>query len=729
MKKITFIIIIGLTLYGCQNDDDFTNPTIVITAVDITDEQFATVHFGNSVEANFIGRIVNKAGNKLKDVQVAIGNQTTMTDHNGVFVLNNTSVYEKFAFIKATKNGYIQGSRSLVPTPNGTNDVQITLLEKNIVGMVGSGEASEVSLPNGAKVQFQGDFIDASGNPYNGEVQVSLHYLEPNQQETFTQMPGMLFGQRESGSASGMETYGMLGVDLYSSAGEQLNIAESSMATLIFPVAASTPNAPDTIPLWYFDEVTGYWKEQGQAVKIGNEYVTEVTHFTWWNCDLPLDYVKVCFELKSHAELANYYVEIIRNLAGQQFFGSYTNSEGQECGFLPANEEVTIKVYSDCMQNVLYEEIVGPYSNDTTIEIIVPSFSDIIETNITAGIETCASTMVNNGYAVIFNNIDVGNINKYIFVPIINGTIDYNFSYCSNNDYSIMFFDTQGGYSTDITPLNLTSGATDLGSILTCTQNASVYNGNISFFSTKEINYFGLYGYEKINGNIRFRDNYTDDYSYDITDLSALSTLTEVTGDISFYDINGLTSLDGLENLTTIGGKLDIEVAAINSLNGLSSLNSLGSLRLDGIPISNLQGLENLSYLGEFSIVLMPLLSSLEGLEGLNSINGHVTIGYADILNLDGLNNLSYIGGHLTIGNTNNLVSLSGLNSLTEISGGVFIGTAYVNGAVYVAENTNLTNLCALQNLFTNGSYGAVNIANNAYNPTVQDIIDGNCSQ
>jgi len=176
MKKLTLLLFLSIFVLSCKNDDYF-NGVVNGPIVNVIDEQFVQDNFGEVLNANFIGRIVNQAGNRLQDVQVSIGNQTTMTDHNGVFVLNNTNVYEKFAFIKATKNGYIQGSRTLVPTPNGTNDIHISLLEKNMVGTVNSGEVSEVSLPNGAKVNFQGDFIDASGNPYNGQVQVSLHYL------------------------------------------------------------------------------------------------------------------------------------------------------------------------------------------------------------------------------------------------------------------------------------------------------------------------------------------------------------------------------------------------------------------------------------------------------------------------------------------------------------------------------------------------------------------------
>lgn len=97
------------------------------------------------------------------------------------------------------KAGYIVGSRSIVSIPNGTNGIQITLLEKNIIGTVSTGEISEVSLSNGARVEFSGDFIDVERNSYFGNVNVSLHYLEPNTEAIFTKMPGMLFGKRNNG--------------------------------------------------------------------------------------------------------------------------------------------------------------------------------------------------------------------------------------------------------------------------------------------------------------------------------------------------------------------------------------------------------------------------------------------------------------------------------------------------------------------------------------------------
>jgi len=52
------------------------------------------------------------------------------------------------------------------------------------------------------------------------------------------------------------------------------------------PIASSQLSfAPNTIPLWYLDETTGLWKEEGMATKTGSSYVGTVQHFSTWNCD------------------------------------------------------------------------------------------------------------------------------------------------------------------------------------------------------------------------------------------------------------------------------------------------------------------------------------------------------------------------------------------------------------------------------------------------------------
>jgi len=670
------IIILGII--SCQKDD-FESTPIPNAGVSLADDTTFIENFGASTTSNFIGRVVNENGGAVKDVQITIGNSTTSTDHNGVFVLNSANVYEKFAYIKATKAGYMNGSRAVVPSSNGANDIQITLLKKNTIATVASGTTSEVSLPNGSKVVFQGGYIDSSGNSYTGQVEVSMHYLQPNQETTFSQMPGMLFAQDISNNARSLETYGMLGINLYSPSGEQLNIAENSPASLTFPVDVSTPNAPETIALWYFDELVGYWKQQGLATKTGNEYVAEVTHFTWWNCDLPLEYVNVCFSIENvtASKITNSKIEIVRDLTDQVIFSGYTNENGEECGLFPANEEVTINVFSECTNTVIYSQSIGPFSSETSVSITIPSLpSDILNTNIIGSFTSCSGTPIINGYVFVFSENDT-DFFESIQIPIINGVINYSFFYCNGDNYNYLVYDTDNSQSTTVEALNLSESMTNLGNLSTCEQNGGVYVGNVVLETQEEVDNFGLFGFEIIEG-----------------ELWVGSSTTASTS---------IQSLQSLQSLNVVSEALIIQNnASLNSLNGLDNIVTSNYLR----------------------IMNNDLLYSLQGLNGINI--GFIEIYWNDnLLSLLGLNSLTNLK-YLSIYGNSSLESLFGLENLIEIE--IVLDIGNTPGEV-LGGNPNLSNFCALTNLLTNGTYGNVHIQENLYNPTVQDIIDGNCAQ
>ena len=82
-------------------------------------------------------------------------------------------------------------------------------------------------------------------------------------------------------------SFGMANIVLEDGSGNPLQMAAGSMAQLTMPIPPSfLGDAPDEIPLWYFDETAGYWREEGSAQRQGTDYVGEVAHFTPWNCDI-----------------------------------------------------------------------------------------------------------------------------------------------------------------------------------------------------------------------------------------------------------------------------------------------------------------------------------------------------------------------------------------------------------------------------------------------------------
>lgn len=702
-------------------DEDFHYE---LTNSEITNEEFALTNFGLKVNSNFFGRVVNKDGQNIKDVLITIGNESTYTDHNGIFTFSNVSVYEKFALIKASKDGYIKGSRALIPNVNSTNDVQITLLEKNIVGTISSGSNSEVNLSNGSSVSFGGDFIDSNGNAYNGNVDVSVHYLEPNQETTFTEMPGMLFGQRENGSASAIETYGMLAVNLYSSTGEKLNIAETSPATLKFPISVSTPNAPDEIPLWHFDEEAGYWKEEGTATKVGNEYITEVTHFTWWNCDLPLDEINFCFKLhfdnntmNETSPVTNHYFEINRNTTGQLIYAGYTNDVGEECGIFPKNEEVTIDVYgtNSCTTEIIYSQSLGPFSSDNSAEITIPTLSsELSNTLLKATIKDCSGNPLTNGYAVIYNK----NSNSFDFnntISITNGTIDTSLLYCNTATYAMIVFDLDSNNMSDEIPLNLNPDITiNLGTLSTCENSlGGTYVGDVTIKSQQELNFFGMYGYSEIQGYLTIHEDNSNRAV--LTSLQPLSSLQQVQN-FSLLS-TGLSSLNGLENLS-VPGNFYMSDDTLTSLDGLQNITNVNSLAIYNCDqLTDLNGLQNLVTIDyDFYLLRNPLILNFTGLDNLESAGSIDIQDCASFQNIEGLTSFnSYF--NIKIENCSSFTSLNGMDTLLSNSSAIISSlnlrknsaltslTGLENlqkaGYLVLESNSNLTNLTALHNLTT----------------------------
>jgi hypothetical protein len=762
---ITFLCALCIfSLFSCDEDDfgsSMSEPEIINQQ---DDASFQTAIFGETVIADFTGLIRDASGNGILGAQVKIGSAITETDSNGVFTIQEATVFEHFAFLKVSKDGYIMGSRALIPDVNTANDIQVTLLEKNIVTTVLAGESSTAILGE-SSVSFTGDFIDENNNPYTGSVEVSMHYLKPNLRETFEQMPGMLFAQDLSNEARSLETYGMVAINLFSPNGDLLNIAEDSPATIEFPVDDTQIGvAPESIPLWFFDENVGYWKQQGEAIKVGGKYIGEVTHFTWWNFDLPIDYVEVCMTLQDeNGGLATTLIQIIRNETGQIIFEGIANQDGSECGLFPAGEEVTLKVFGtgDCADEEIYEAQLGPYNTDTSIVVTVP-IGTIDQTTLIGTVTNCDGMPLEDGVGLLINNSG-----QVIGIPFIieNGVLDYTFVYCTETSYEIIIIDQGQNENTGLLPVSITSEVTNLGALSTCEQQGGVFEGDVFLATQTEIDAFGTLGYTEITGNLIIFGGTSLEAlnnlntiggifqlgATQLTNLNGLENLTSLPGSIQFEDNYELTSIEALSNVTSVGNIFLLRNLSLESYNGLENaqiqeggrLSLVGSWLIEDASIlSNIipQYLESLRLAGCCSSNSTPqALNDLSFLSNLNSI-GSININQYQGTSLNGLHNIT-TADNVFLQLDNLFTSLDGLSGLqtvnevlaidynpliTDLSG--IDGIAEIN-SLWINNNEMLTDFCAVEDLIINGVVEDLIINNNVYNPTQQDFIDGNCSE
>ena len=255
--------------------------------------------------------------------------------------------------------------------------------------------------------------------------------------------------------------------------------------------------------------------------------------------------------------------------------------------------------------------------------------------------------------------------------------------------------------------------------------------------------------------------------NHQLESLQPLSNVTDFGGIVSIQGQNELRNLRGLEGLTSEPKALSISGFFLESLEGLPKINSVeGSLRITGCgfltDLENFRGItsigedlwlealprvEDLSIFdeltlvgGEFGIIGSGAtqINSFNGLTGLESL---VLLNNREVTSISGFQNLT-AAKSLTISGSDELTNLSGFSNLQTVEEQIWVidnpslpnldGLSAIQGnpwRVWIFDNQSLTNFCGTSALFADlPDDTQIIIRNNAFNPGLQDIKAGNCS-
>lgn len=251
--------------------------------------------------------------------------------------------------------------------------------------------------------------------------------------------------------------------------------------------------------------------------------------------------------------------------------------------------------------------------------------------------------------------------------------------------------------------------------------NAQVLNGNITINTQAQIDAFN---YTSVTGNV----NIIELTPGAIQNLDGLSELTLIGGFLQIENTTTLTNINGLSNLTSIGsdppappvtGFLAIEKnRALTNVDGLSSLTYIGGpfFLMDNNALTNLDGLSNLTEIDHgLNFQRNQALTNIDGLfqiTSLGQVGFLILIGNPALTNIDGLSNITAVIGALEISNNPSLTNINGLSkvavvfqdliikdnsSLANIDG--LVKVPGVGGDLIIENNDALTNVDGLSNL------------------------------
>lgn len=317
-----------------------------------------------------------------------------------------------------------------------------------------------------------------------------------------------------------------------------------------------------------------------------------------------------------------------------------------------------------------------------------------------------------------------------------------------------------------------------------------IYDGDLNFITQESLDDFGELGYIEVTGDLEL--DALGGWESDITDISPLSTIKIVGGRFVIKFIDNLTNLSGLnietvgshfiiennQNLQAIGdfsGLIHVygdfiirQNSNLQNITGFNNLETIGNIMRihNNINLLNFEGFNNVDIInaiyinsnwlleninafnnltkvnGDLSIENNPLVNTINGFNNLTEIN-RFYIQDTLVNNLDAFNALTKVYTEIRIYTNSQLNSISGLSSLTEVEffdfsiggnpqltslSGLENLTA-VGNKFRIVANTSLNDFCALNpSLLNNISEFDIQISNNQYNPTLNQLLNENCS-
>lgn len=275
---ISIIITLIILLFACKKSIQ-SNPV---------DGNVSGTGTGNGTVQGVITDLNNSP---VSNATVAGGTATATTDASGKFTLTKVQFNSDTVVVIVTKDGFFESAKSFVSGNHTVSNATIQLIPKSVSGTIAASSGGNVTIQGGGSVNFGPGFVTASnGNAYSGNVSVSARYLNPTDLNFGSYMPGDVKAVSVNNQPGTLQSFGVVAVEMNDAAGNKLQLANGKTATITIPIpSAFAEISPSSMPLWYFDNTKGAWKQEGVATKQGSNYIGVVSHFTSWNSGYSVD--------------------------------------------------------------------------------------------------------------------------------------------------------------------------------------------------------------------------------------------------------------------------------------------------------------------------------------------------------------------------------------------------------------------------------------------------------
>lgn len=252
-------------------------------------------------EMLFTGTVFNRATHApVATATVNLNGVTTSTDANGRF---QVKVPDTGRFVlNASKPGFALTSRifyaratdiqvpldpAQISTIDGATGGKVSI---KVVGCEPKGNDIQANVGNDCPKQeigvlsfaFGPGALVSGGTPFTGTATIEAFQFDLT-------LPNAIPGDQSAtfkGADARLQTFGAFHVQPRDTSGNPLQMAPGKSVDVSMPIhPLALASAPAKIPFFRYDEGSGLWVEHGELVRVGNNYVGKITHFSEFNAD------------------------------------------------------------------------------------------------------------------------------------------------------------------------------------------------------------------------------------------------------------------------------------------------------------------------------------------------------------------------------------------------------------------------------------------------------------
>ena len=206
---------------------------------------------------------------------------------------------------RLTADGYAdQISPLTIVDGAGSAALGITMVQRTVTTTTFTAGVYSASRSDVVVEWRRASFVSPDGNVVDdNDIEVFYSTVDVSNRAELEAFPGSFTGTQLDGRSTSIASLGTSEYVFVSAVdGAELQLAPQATAFITLPLYVNVRpdtgeliNEGDQLPIWSLNEVTGEWllEEQGEVVMsnsapTGMAVEAEVSHFSWWNIDVPI---------------------------------------------------------------------------------------------------------------------------------------------------------------------------------------------------------------------------------------------------------------------------------------------------------------------------------------------------------------------------------------------------------------------------------------------------------